>query len=345
MKKALVIRCGAFGDMIIVSPVFRALKELGYKTYVYTGDRGLTVLRNNPYIDEFIKYEKESEDNPNIQGDWDNVKNKIKPDWFRNFSESIEVNLALHPRSPIYIYPKNERRARCNKNYYDETEKWAGICLQRKGKILPDLHFTEGELTDAKKHLDDKKFNIVWCLSGSGANKAYPWADYVMGEILKSNADVRFITTGDEKCQLIETMSDKNILNLSGRIDFRATMALTRVCQLVVSPDTGVLHAAGSCSVPKIGILGHTTIENITKHFINDYSLDVDSSQAQCGPCFRLIYNHKIQCPVDNLSGAAWCMSHGQPQDRLKQQITRVISEQGKTKRCEDSGRKVSCLR
>jgi ADP-heptose:LPS heptosyltransferase len=50
-------------------------------------------------------------------------------------------------------------------------------------------------------------------------------------------------------------------------------MALTKFVDLVISPDTGVLHASGCYDTPKIGLLGHTTIENITKYFKNDYSI------------------------------------------------------------------------
>jgi len=341
MKRALITRCGAFGDMIILTPVFRKLKELGYKTYIHTGDRGIQILKNNPHVDEVIRYDKEGVDNPNIQEDWDIVKKRINPEWYKNFSESIEINVALHARSPLYIYPKEQRAKKCDKNYYDETAKWAGLDLLRDGKILPELYFTESELKEAEKYVRKNMFNVLWCLSGSGNNKAYPWVDYVMGEILKNNKDIHFITIGDERCQLIEGLKDKNITNLSGVITYRTSMALTRKCELVVSPDTGVLHAAGSCSVPKIGILGHSTIENITKYFVNDYTLEADKQLCECSPCFYLIYDHKIQCPVDHLSGAAWCMANGQPAMRIANQIMRVKNE---AKRNETLQTELSCL-
>lgn len=325
MKKALVLRPGAFGDVIILTPVFRKLKELGYKTYAYVGARGKTVLENNPNVDEIILYEKEGDHNPDIQKDFDAVTDNVNPDWVKNFSESIEVNVVAHPRSPAYIYPKNERRKIYDKNYYEATGKWADLDLG--DRILPEVYFTNEEIAKAKENVSKEKFTILWCMSGSGANKAYPWVDYVMGEVLKELDDVEFITVGDEKCQMIETIQDERVKNLSGKIGFRDSMALTHCVDLVVSPDTGILHASGACSVPKIGILGHTTIENITKHFINDYSLEADENLAECSPCFRLIYDHKVQCPVDNLSGAAWCMSHGQPAARLKKRIIDVYKD------------------
>jgi len=322
MKKALVIRTGAYGDMIILSPLFRALKREGYKTYLNCGKRGLEVLKNNPYIDEFIEYEKEGQNDPDIEKYWNSIKDKVKPDWVKNFSESIEVNVALHPRSPSYVYPKSERVKRGNRNYYDATEEWSGIKFDQK---KPDLFIDKAEEESASKYLK-KGINLLWCLSGSGSNKVYPWTDYIIGDLLKKYEDLHIITIGGEKCQIIETLEDERITPLAGKLSFRESMVLTKLVDLVISPDTGVLHAAGAFSTPKIGILGHTTIENITKYFENDYSLEADTEECECSPCYRLIYDHKIQCPIDNLTGACWCMAKGQPANRLLKRITEVIN-------------------
>lgn len=324
-KTALVIRCGAYGDMVIVSPVFKALRAAGYDNIIcHTGKRGLEVLKFNPFIDKFIEYEFEGKENPDAEKHWDDLREKIKPDYFRNFAESIEVSISLHPRSAVYNYPKEERKERGGRNFYDVTAEFAGLPEMQR---IPDLYFKKKEFKSALKYVKYGKFNILWSLSGSGAQKVYPWTDYVMGEVIKNFPDAHFITVGDEKCQILEGMIDvKNITNLSGKTTFRETMALTGLCDLIISPDTGVLHASGYFNTPKIGLLGHTSIENITRTFVNDYTLEADPELAECSPCYRLIYKHKIQCPIERLTGAAWCMAVGQPQQRLYDQIMGVIN-------------------
>ncbi len=329
-KRILIIRCGAYGDMLIVSPLFKALKQQGWHVILNTGTRGMEVLKNNPHIDELILYEHENKDNPEIEQYWEDLEKKIAPDKCINFAESLEVNISLHPRSPAYNYPKWERFKRGNRNFYEECAKWANVEFEQ---YRPDLYLSNADILNINKYIKTDKFNILWALSGSGSNKVYPWTDYVMGEILKNNNNVHFITVGDEKCQILEDMiDDENITNLAGRISFRDSMALTSMVDLVVSPDTGILHASGAFDTPKIGILGHTTIENVTKHFINDYTLEADQNLCECSPCFRLIYNHKIQCPVDKLSMAAWCMHHGQPKERLYNRIMEVVNAGRSTK-------------
>lgn len=319
MKKALVIRYGAYGDMIIITPVLKRLKEMGYHVILNTNKRGSEVLENNPNIDEYIMHD-ESVHIDKLPEHWEKLKSDINADKFINFSESLECNVALHPIQPQYNYTKRERFEMCNKNYYDETEKWAKLEGCQK---LPELYFTPFELGEAKKHIKSGKFNILWQLSGSGKQKVYPWADYVIGEILKNYKDINFITTGDERCQMLESVEDPDITNLSGVIPVRVAMAMTGLVDLVISPDTGVLHASGCYQTPKIGLLGHTTRTNITKYFENDYSLEANCA---CAPCFRLIYEHDIQCPIEFVTHAAWCMAEGISPERLNERISSIIN-------------------
>lgn len=324
MKKALIIRYGAYGDGLIITPAVRRLKELGYHTILYGSQRMKEIFENNPYLDEFIMHDKNMP-RENLPEHWEELQKTVGPeDKWVNFSESIECNVALHPINPGYNYTKKERFDLCNKNYYDATEEWAKLEGCQK---LPELYFTPFELEEAQKYLKKEHINILWQLSGSGRQKVYPWTDYVIGELLKNFENIQIITTGDERCQLLESVEDSQITNLSGRISTRIAMCLTQFVDLVISPDTGVLHASGCYATPKIGLLGHTTRTNITKYFKNDYSLE---AQCACAPCFRLIYDSEIQCPRDFVTQAAWCMSEGISPERLYDRIIGITGEKAR---------------
>jgi ADP-heptose:LPS heptosyltransferase len=324
VKKALVVRYGAFGDALNITPVLKKLKQEGYEVTANVNKRTEEVLRHNPNIDKFIMHD-ESIPIDSLSEHWDKLKKETEHDKFINFSESIECNVALHPINPEYIYPKYERFERCNKNYYEVSEKWAGL---EGCQTIPEFFPTEEEKEKALKLVKPEMFNILWSLSGSGKQKVYPWAEYVMGQILKDYEDVNIITIGDMRSQLLETLIDERIVNLSGEISMRDSMTLTKYVNLVIAPDTGVLHASGCYETPKIGLLGHTNKENITKHFINDFSLE---AECACSPCFHLIYDHDVQCPVDVVTRAAWCMAYGIAPERLCDQIKKVyeLSKKG----------------
>lgn len=315
-KKALVIRLGAFGDMVIITPALTRLKELGYYVILNTTHRGLKIFQGDSRIDEFIEHD-ESMPVEKVAEHWDKQKEDIQHDYYVNFSESIECNLALHPTDPSYNYSKQERAERCNRNYYDVSNEWAHLsgCDKR-----PSLQFDKETEKKAKKYIK-KGFNVLWCLSGSGHNKTYPWTDYIIGDMLKNYPDTHILFVGNDRCQLLQTYHDKRITNLSGELDIKTSMCLTKHVDLVISPDTGILHASGCFSTPKIGLLGHTTKENITKYFENDYSIEADCS---CAPCFRLIYDFNIQCPIEPVTHAAWCQAVGLRPERVYEQYEKV---------------------
>jgi len=336
--KLLIIRMGAFGDMLIITPVIRFFKNRGYEIHVLTSERGQQILKNNPNIHtlHFMPTDNRSDDQ--LHKEWDEWEKKIGADKVINFTESIEVNLAIHPRSPRYNWTKSERKVFADRNYYEESFEWA----QKQFKEMlftwdedhdfyaPEMFYDEDELKEARSYIRPGKFNILVVLSGSGKNKAYPWMPAVMGECVEKLDDVHIITVGDELCQLLEVKGDK-VTNLSGKIPIRISMALTGLVDLVVSPDTGVLHASAQYDTPKIGILGHSTIENITKHFPNDFSIEADERLAECAPCFRLIYNVAIQCPTDPVSKAAYCMSHGHQPEKIFNKIKEVYGSRIKS--------------
>jgi ADP-heptose:LPS heptosyltransferase len=307
-KKALIQRYGAYGDHLILSPVFRALKKEGYYVIFNTNQRGRDLFEGTSLVDEIIPHD---EDMPNdaLKDHWEKMRKEINPDYYKNFSRSLEINLALHPSQPLYIYPKAQRKEKCDKNYYEETERISGLIFDN---YRPSIEYTKNEIEEAKKYIKPN-FNLLWCLSGSGKNKTYPWTDYVMGSLIQKFPNINIITVGDFKCKILEfaSLPAKNFTELAGEVPIKLSMALTSLVNVVVSPDTAVLHASGAYDTPKVGLLGHTTKENITKHFKNDYSIE---AYCACSPCFRLIYDHTVQCPCDFVSGAAWCMSSIEPE-------------------------------
>ena len=319
MKRCLIIRYGAFGDSICISSIIKQLKEDGYYVILDTTSRGLQVFQEDPNIDEFIKHDEDMSIEDTIAF-WDVQKKEVKHDRYINFSESIEMNLALHQSDPLYWEPKWVRKEQCNKNYYEESVRWADM---ENVPLNPVLYFTKEEEKAAKVPIQADKFNILWGLSGSGTNKIYPWTEYVMLDLIKKYPHINFITVGDKKCKVLE-LEHPNVTRLSGSIPMRLSMCMTQYVDLVVSPDTGLLHASGAYNTPKIGLLGHTSIENITKHFIIDYSLE---AVCNCAPCFRLIYDQEVQCPRNPITNSPWCLSEGISPERLFKQIERVISE------------------
>ena len=66
------------------------------------------------------------------------------------------------------------------------------------------------------------------------------------------------------------------------------------------------MSAVAMEEMPKIVMLSHSSVENLTRDWNNTYSLF--STKTPCAPCHKLIYNWS-QCVKDEPTGTAACMA------------------------------------
>jgi len=334
-----IIRWGGLGDHIFVSPVVRYLKNMGCEIVYSTTERGREIVKHDPNIDELIFTPDASVDD--VRAYWDEEIKRVGADKVVNFSESIEVSLLKHPLDPKYNLPKYERLKECDVNAFDQSFLWAGIDPNKltAEEKRPILYYTPEEVERVEKFFDlydglgwnvepRKKMVVMWCLSGSGPQKVYPFTMSVMIRMLEKYEDLYFLTVGDEVCQLLEVDKEAHplanrIIDCAGKWSVRETMLATKYAQVVVAPETGVLVASGQYQTPKVGILSSITRNHVTKYFENDYTLEAEN--VSCSPCFKLIYE-KFQCPL-HYSGATLCMGEGYTTDRIINRIEEVFAK------------------
>ena len=326
---------------MVTSPLCRYLKQQGHEVYYLGSEQAQLILDNNPNIDKFILHVRDSVDSHVLDKYFESVRIANECDKHIGLSESLEVSLALTPSQPAYNYPKFERKEMCNKNYYEETMRIAGVETGDYGSLMfkfdknynPEMFFTDHEekyiLDDIRTPYMGKK-KILWGLSGSSRQKTIP--PQTMVEVIKAFPDCIHITVGDEACRILEwpwshpsvKKQFPNVVCRSGIYTIRESILACKYVDLVIAPDTGLLHGSGCFDTPKIGIFTNTTNENIAKHFKNNYSLD--AKPLGCAPCFRLIYNASVQCTHADDGITPICISEMcQPADRIIKRIKEVF--------------------
>jgi ADP-heptose:LPS heptosyltransferase len=306
LKKALLARLGAFGDMIILSPVFPMLKRDGYHVTLYMSKRAEPIIRHNPYIDKVIYHDESIP----IEKLWDHLENLGKGyDKFIHLSESIEGTLLYSEKNPAKFNRTHEQRhAECNVNYYDRTLELCGYPNVRG--FRGQLYFSPLEYHQARKFRQQNhgKFFILWSLSGSSFHKTYPHAENVARAFCEVHKDAVIVTVGDDSCLLME-WDHEQTFKKSGVWNIRRSMLATKFADLVISTETGILNAAGCFDTPKIALLSHSSVENLTKYFKNCINLNAD---VPCYPCHRLIYTREA-CPLDTKIVGPVCMAQLSP--------------------------------
>ncbi len=294
--RALVIRYGAFGDHIFASALFPLLKRDGFHVTYNTNERGVAIAQNNPHIDEFLLQEENVVDLERLGDYWEALGKDY--DKVVNLTGTCENKFLFHPSQAEYKLPDAERRALvAGSNYYRHVCEVAGYpgVKNSRGRLYPSpMERSMHQLW--RKKLGRNVFVVIWCLSGSGPHKLYPTADVVQKALLDRYADMVIITMGDADCQVLE-FEHPRLLAKSGRMGIRDSLLLTQYADLVVSPETAVLNAAGCFEVPKIGLLTHSSREQLCGTWLNDHSLQ---AATPCSPCHKLVYPETFaeSCPL-----------------------------------------------
>lgn len=303
-KRAAVLRYGAFGDAIQASSILPGLKEQGFHVTFYCTPRTHDVLKHDPHIDDFYIQDTDQVPNQRLGEFWGHEKKKYER--FINLSESIEGTLLALPGRPNHAWPINLRRKMMGTvNYMQLAHDLAGVPMPPK----PKFYATPEELAWAKK--ERAKFGgdmlVMYSLAGSSVHKVWPWQDHFFARLLLEYPTARIVTVGDDLSEMLEMGWEKEprVICKSGKYTIRESMALLSVCDVVVGPETGILNAAAHMPMPKLVMLSHSSVENLTRYWVNTTSLE---PTAHCYPCHQMHYSFE-HCNRDEESGTALCQS------------------------------------
>lgn len=314
---ACVVRYGGIGDAIMATGIIEQLARDGYHVKVLCDPLVHRVLRENPCVGEFLVQDKDQVPNELLPAYWAQLSKRF--DRFVNLSGLVEETLIALPGRTLHRMPHAARHALCNRNYLEFQALVAELPYEPACRFHP----TDAETVAAEDLRQDlaralngkdwvvgkrwvKPFVVMWVLSGSGYHKAYPHMDAVIARALLETPDACFVLVGDEKCKILETgwEHEPRVKCLAGEQDIRDTLALAQQCDLVIGPETGVLNAVAFEAMPKIVFLSHSSVENLTRDWVNTDSLE---AAVACHPCHQN-HNSVSTCRINVESGAAACM-------------------------------------
>lgn len=296
-NSCMIIRYGAFGDAVQVTPIIRRIKEEGFFIVVQTSFRGAQILKHNPHIDRLEVLEEGALQMGELPTFWLKTAQCYKR--FINLSGIVEQFLLKIKGQPGYDMPDKLRHMACDINYLEAYNLMAGY-ENDPAYTLPELYFSPREETWAKKTIDRIKadhfgkvrYIVLWSLAGSGWNKKYPLVELVQRQFLEAHPDAAIITVGDESCKIVE-WDHPRLIKMSGKTAMRQSCLLTKHVDMVVGPETGVLNAASAYDTPKVILLSHSSPENLTKYWYNVTNIQ---PECDCSPCHKLVYVME-ECP------------------------------------------------
>lgn len=274
-KRVMISRWGAFGDMLIVTPVFRGLKEKypGIEIHVSAQQLVRPLLENNPYVDMILKALPQD---LSITQDWyDQV-------W--DLTHSIELN------------PEAEAR-----NAYDIVCEWLDV---NPSSMLPEVYLTQNEIDEANEQLI--KHGIIGDFIAVHPRASASMRDYpILKMITVLDGLAKMLPVVVLGVQAFPVFNEK-IIDLTGKTNIRGAAAITSLAKLVVAGDSFGSHLAGAFRRPLIHLSGPFDPATRYTHFEQFYCLKSDLFCTNC-------HVHDNACRHSGLTSA--CLSAIPEQD------------------------------
>lgn len=336
-KRCLVIRYGAIGDQIIASSILPLLKKKGYYITYNVSSESQDILRFDPNIDEFLLQDKDQVPNMQLGAYWKTLELSKRYDRIINLCESLEGALLTLPGRLTNEYSHGARHRICNKNYLEHTHDIADVPYKFNPRFYETKEEHEEAIAEKNRHGAPV---ILWALNGSSVHKVYPWVQIVVAWLIeKTPAHIYF--SGDLKDgKMLQDaiirelqgngVSTDRIHAMAGIWSIRKTLAFAQQADCVVGPETGVLNAVAFEQMPKVVYLSHSSIENLTKHWVNTKALTPDVERCPCYPCHKLISGWD-NCVKNEKTAAAQCASSITP-ERVFGTIAKALIKQVKEK-------------
>lgn len=310
-QKILIIKLSAIGDIILLMPTLKILKEhfpnvtidVLSSTRVYGLLDGFEPVRRVHYINTkkdllnpfrlltlINKLRKENYDVVFDLGQYSRVNALIGLTITKG--ELIGFHLPYNPKKWLFSnfmkYPPNEHESVT----FSRILHFFGI--NEKPKLVPPI-ISETDKERAigfiKNHVDHRGKDELWVVFHPGTGYSTQWRQWEIGKYaelgdwLMKNFNAKIFITGTEyEKKLAETISskmEKKPIILNGKLNIKELAAFLSLVDLVIIPDTGPAHLAAAMGTRVIGLYGPT---NPKKWRILGNS-EIIYKNFPCSPC------------------------------------------------------------
>ncbi len=302
--KFLILRFSSIGDIVLTTPVIRALANAGHEVHFVTKDKFKMVLENNPNINKLFTFKNEITE----------IDNQLKSE---NYDYIIDLHHNLRTKRLIAKLRKPVRSF--NKLNY---EKWLRVYLRMD--ILPPVHIVdrymdtlsqfdlkydgkgldyyisnEDDIFFLQLGLDKSEDYSVFVVGGAHFTKQIP-KDIFVNIANKSNSKIVLVGGNDDiiKAEEIKKELGDNCIDLCGQLSLNQSAAVVKYARNIITADTGLMHIAAAFDRNIIALWGNTIPEfGMTALLPNDSNSIVYNAEVKglrCRPCSKIGFN---KCP------------------------------------------------
>ncbi len=294
MKKIVILKLGALGDIICMLPLISCIKE-------ECGDADITWISSVIYKDFMGLF---PDINENIYVNQDKI---FKGRWYQKLFEIIKLwkkitfikcdliivgnpdwryRVLLGPAllrnsfkvcKPVKGRNRTIEYIRTFLGHYDYSLANYSYPKLNIRDVDPSIHFS----------IDEKYVGLVPGGTNNTLNtqplRRWPIENYVLLAKSLIEQGFKIVILGDKNDEwTLEFFRDVDFKNLVGKTSFLEMVPIMKKLSLLISHDTGLLHVANLSQIPVLGLFGPTSPREVTLGMSNITNWD----SLPCGPCY-----------------------------------------------------------
>jgi heptosyltransferase-2 len=282
-KRILIIQTAFLGDVILSTPLIKALRELFPDSFIsfLLIPETKKVLGNNPYLNEVLVYDKRNKKGA-IQ--FFRMVDKIKERAFdlaviphRSFRSALLAYLSRIPKrigfdnsAGSFLFT-NKVNYRKNVHEIERNLSLLSGFNYHPKNVNPGLFPSPDNFSYARKLLQDSKIRedekIVGIAPGSvwATKRWIPERFAQVADLLQQKAGVKVVFLGSEEdrnlCQKIADQMKTPSVIFAGKTDILQSAAIISLCRVILSNDSAPVHVASAMKRQMVAIFGSTIPE------------------------------------------------------------------------------------
>ncbi|MBN2570845.1 MAG: glycosyltransferase family 9 protein [Ignavibacteriales bacterium] len=297
-NKILIIRLSSLGDILLTTPITRAIKTAFPKIQIdfLVKDKYSDVYKYNPMINKLFLYKSESVVGFILELKKNNYDFVI--DLHNNFrSREIIRKLKLS----VVKYKKHNLKKFLFVKFKLNLLKALKSIPERYAECIPKITLDEYGLDlfiphSIKPKLNEKEKYIGICPGSRHFSKRYPKEYFIeLSKMLIQTGYKIVLFGGKDDMMLCNEISNEiqSAINLSNEDDLLLTAADMKHCKAIICNDSGLMHTATATKTP-VAVFYGSTVREFGFFPYNSENIIFENNSISCRPCSHIGLN---KCP------------------------------------------------
>ncbi len=299
INRLLIIRLSSLGDILLTTPIIRALKNKFPEAKIdfLLREEYEDTLKYNLYLNKTILLKRDYGSEELIaalkSSNYELIINLQNNGRSRGIVKRIGVKAVKYKKKNLLKFLLVKFNFKSNSKLLSVPEKYANALpeLQLDEKGL-DLFLPEG----LKNNLDSNKKYIGLCPGSRHFTKKYPEEYFIeLGKAILESGRQVVLFGGSDDLEVNDRLHSNltGSINLSNNNDLLQTANDMKFCEAIICNDSGLMHTATAVGVPVVAIFG-STVTDFGFAPYNNPNLILENKSLNCRPCSHI---GRSSCP------------------------------------------------